>query len=154
MTTAMTIAMRFTRRRVLQFAGAAVVAGPQAALALDYPTRPVRIVVGFPAGGPTDIFARLMGQWLSQRLGQAFPVENRPGAGSTIGIASVVAAPADGYSLLLVSTSAVISASYYKNLSFNITRDVAPVCGISLEPLVMVVNPSVPAKTVDRKSVV
>ena len=108
----------------------------------------MRIVVGFPAGGPTDIFARLMGQWLSQRLGQAFPVENRPGAGSTIGIASVVAAPADGYSLLLISTSAVISASYYKNLSFNITRDIAPVCGISLEPLVMVVNPSVPAKTV------
>jgi tripartite-type tricarboxylate transporter receptor subunit TctC len=140
--------MRLPRRRVLQLAGAAALAGPQAALALDYPTRPVRIVVGFPAGGPTDIFARLMGQWLSQRLGQAFPVENRPGAGSTIGIASVVSAPADGYTLLLVSTSAVISASYYKNLSFDITRDVAPVCGISLEPLVMVVNPSVPARTV------
>ena len=144
----MTIATSIARRRVLQLAGAATVAGPQVARALDYPTRPVRIVVGFPAGGPTDIFARLIGQWLSRRLGQAFPVENRPGAGSTIGIASVVAAPADGYSLLLISTSAVISASYYKNLSFNITRDVAPVCGISLEPLVMVVNPSVPAKTV------
>ena len=140
--------MRIPRRRVLQLAGAAAIAGPQAAHALAYPTRPVRIVVGFPAGGPTDIFARLMGQWLSQRLGQAFPVENRPGAGSTIGIASVVAAPADGYTLMLVSTSAVISASYYKNLSFNITRDIAPVCGISLEPLVMVVNPSVPAKTI------
>jgi tripartite-type tricarboxylate transporter receptor subunit TctC len=140
--------MSLPRRRVLQLAGAAAIAGPQAAHALDYPTRPVRIVVGFPAGGPTDIFARLMGQWLSQRLGQAFPVENRPGAGSTIGIASVVSAPADGYTLLLVSTSAVISASYYKNLSFDITRDVAPVCGISLEPLVMVVNPSVPARTV------
>ena len=110
----MTIATSIARRRVLQLAGAATVAGPQVARALDYPTRPVRIVVGFPAGGPTDIFARLMGQWLSQRLGQAFPVENRPGAGSTIGIASVVAAPADGYSLLLISTSAVISASYYR----------------------------------------
>jgi hypothetical protein len=79
--------------------------------------------VRFPAGGPTDIFARLMGQWLSQRLGQPFVVENRPGAGSPIGIALVVGAPADGYTLLLVSTSAVVSASYYKNLSFEIIRD-------------------------------
>jgi tripartite-type tricarboxylate transporter receptor subunit TctC len=142
--------MQLPRRTFLHLAAgaAALTAASRRAAALDYPSRPVRIVVGFPAGGPTDIFARLMGQWLSQRLHQPFVIENRPGAGSTIGIASVVAGPADGYSLLLVSTSAVISASYYKNLSFQIIRDVTPVCGISLEPLVMVVNPAVPAKSV------
>ena len=142
--------MKLPRRRFLYLAvsATALSALPDPALAFDYPTRPVRIVVGFPAGGPTDIFARLIAQWLSQRLGQPFVVENRSGAGSTIGIASVVGAPADGYTLLLVSTSAVISAAYYKNLSFEIIRDIAPVCGISSEPLVMVVNPAVPAKTV------
>ncbi len=142
--------MKLPRRTFLHLAAgaAALPAASRPASALDYPSRPVRIVVGFPAGGPTDIFARLMGQWLSQRLHQPFVVENRPGAGSTIGIASVVSAPADGYTLLLVSTSAVISATYYKNLGFEIIRDIAPVCGISLEPLVMVVNPAVPAKTV------
>jgi tripartite-type tricarboxylate transporter receptor subunit TctC len=142
--------MTLPRRSFLHLAAgaAALPAAARDAWALDYPARPVRIVVGFPPGGPTDIFARLMGQWLSQRLGQPFVVENRPGAGSTIGIAAVTAAPADGYTLLLVSTSAVISASYYKNLGFQIIRDIAPVCGISLEPLVMVVNPAVPAKTV------
>jgi tripartite-type tricarboxylate transporter receptor subunit TctC len=142
--------MKLPRRTFLQLAAgaAALPAGSRPASALDYPTRAVRIVVGFPAGGPTDIFARLIGQWLSQRLHQPFVVENRPGAGSTIGIASVVAAAADGYTLLLVSTSAVISASYYKNLGFQIIRDITPVCGISLEPLVMVVNPAVPARTV------
>ncbi len=142
--------MKLPRRTFLHLAAgaAALPAVSRPASALDYPARAVRIVVGFPAGGPTDIFARLIGQWLSRRLHQPFVVENRPGAGSTIGIASVVGAPADGYTLLLVSTSAVISASYYKNLSFQIIRDIAPVCGISLEPLVMVVNPAVPAKTV------
>jgi tripartite-type tricarboxylate transporter receptor subunit TctC len=142
--------MKLPRRTFLHLAAAAAAlpAASRRASALDYASRPVRIVVGFPAGGPTDIFARLMGQWLSQRLHQPFVIENRPGAGSTIGIASVVAAPADGYTLLLVSTSAVISASYYKNLSFQIIRDITPVCGISLEPLVMVVNPAVPAKSV------
>jgi len=142
--------MKLPRRTFLHLAAgaAALAAASRPASALDYPGRPVRIVVGFPAGGPTDIFARLMGQWLSQRLHQPFVIENRPGAGSTIGIASVVSAPADGYTLLLVSTSAVISASYYKNLGFEIIRDIVPVCGISLEPLVMVVNPAVPAKTV------
>ena len=142
--------MKLPRRAFLHLVAvaAALPAASRTANAFDYPIRPVRIVVGFPAGGPTDIFARLMGQWLSQRLGQPFVVENHPGAGSTIGIASVAGAPADGYTLLLVSTSAVISASYYKNLSFEIIHDIAPVCGISLEPLVMVVNPAVPAKTV------
>ena len=108
----------------------------------------MRIVVGFPPGGPTDIFARLIGRWLSDRLGQPFVIENRPGAGSTIGIQAVVSAPADGYTLLTVSTSAVISASYYRNLNFDIIRDIAPVCGIALEPMVMVVNPAIPAATV------
>ena len=108
----------------------------------------MRIVVGYPPGGPTDIFARLMGQWLSDHMGQQFIIENRPGAGSTIGVQAVVNAAADGYTLITLSTSAVISAQYYKNLNFNLTRDIAPVCGIALEPLVMVVNPAVAAKTV------
>jgi len=103
--------MKLPRRTFLHLAAgaAALPAASRTAWALDYPTRPVRIVVGFPAGGPTDIFARLIGRWLSQRLGQPFVVENRPGAGSTIGIASVVDAPADRYTLLLASTSAVVS---------------------------------------------
>jgi len=142
--------MKLPRRDVLRLAAgaAALPTAARSAWALDYPTRSVRIIVGFPAGGPTDIYARLMGQWLSERLGQPFVIENRPGAGSTIGVAAVVTAPPDGYTLLLVSTSATIAASYYKNLSFDLVRDIAPVCGISLEPLVMVVNPAVPAKTV------
>jgi tripartite-type tricarboxylate transporter receptor subunit TctC len=143
------ITMGLPRRRFFHLVtGAAVLpAVSRVAWALDYPTRPVRIIVGFPPGGPTDIFARLISEWLSNRLGQAFIVENRPGAGSTIGIAAVVTAPPDGYTLLLVSTSAVISASYYRNLSFDLIHDIVPVCGIALEPLVMVVNPSVSAKT-------
>jgi tripartite-type tricarboxylate transporter receptor subunit TctC len=144
------VMQQLARRRFLQVGGA-VIAAPgivRPAAALDYPARPVRIVVGFPPGGPTDIFARLMGQWLSDRLGQPFVVENRPGAGSTIGVEAVVSSPADGYTLLLISTSAVISASYYKNLNFDVIRDIAPVCGIALEPLVMVVNPAVPANSV------
>jgi len=142
--------MHLPRRLFLQFAGAAAAAPifPDLASALDYPNRSVRIIVGFPPGGPTDIFARLMGQWLSDTLGQPFVVENRPGAGSTIGVQAVVSAPPDGYTLLLVSTSAVISASYYRNLNFNMLRDIVPVCGISDEPLVMVVNPAVSAKSV------
>jgi tripartite-type tricarboxylate transporter receptor subunit TctC len=141
--------MGLARRRFFELvAGAVLPSISGSAWALDYPTRPVRIVVGFPPGGPTDIFARLISEWLSNRLGQAFIVENRPGAGSTLGIAAVVAAPADGYTLLLVSTSAVISAAYYRNLSFDLIRDTVPVCGIALEPLVMVVHPSVAAKTI------
>jgi tripartite-type tricarboxylate transporter receptor subunit TctC len=141
--------MGFSRRRFFELVASAVVPRISGiAWALDYPTRPVRIIVGFPPGGPTDIFARLIAEWLSNRLGQAFIVENRPGAGSTIGVTAVVSAPADGYTLLLISTSAVISASYYRNLSFDLVRDIAPVCGVALEPLVMVVNPSVSAKTI------
>ena len=141
---------QFARRNFLQFAAAtaAVSAMPRRALALDYPNHPVRLVIGFPPGGPTDIYGRLIGQWLSQRLGQPFVIENRPGAGSTIGVSEVVHSAPDGYTLILVSTSAAISATFYTNLDFNLVRDIAPVCGVTLVPMVMVVHPSVPANTV------
>jgi tripartite-type tricarboxylate transporter receptor subunit TctC len=106
------------------------------------------LIVGFTPGGPTDIFARLIGQWLSDRLGQPFVIENRPGAGSTIGIEAVVNAPPDGYTLAVVSTSAAVSASFYQHLNFNLIRDIVPVSGIVRVPLVMVVHPSVPTTTV------
>ena len=109
---------------------------------------PVRLIVGFTAGGPTDIFARLIGQRLSDRLGQPYVIENRPGAGSTIGIEAVVNAPPDGYTLAVVSTSAAVSASFYQHLNFNLIRNIVPVSGIVRVPLVMVVHPSVPATTV------
>ena len=142
--------IRFARRNFLQLAAiaAAMPARSRTAAALDYPNHAARIVIGFPPGGPTDIYGRLIAQWLSQRLGQPFVVENRPGAGSTIGISEVVHSPPDGYTLALVSTSASISASFYPKLDFELIRDMAPVCGISLVPMVMVVHPSVPAKTV------
>ncbi len=114
----------------------------------DYPTRPVRIIVGFPAGVAPDIVARVIGQGLSDRLGQQFVVENRPGAGSNIGTEIVVRAPADGYTLLLAVSSGAINATLYSNLSFSYVRDIAPVAMIGLGPFVMVVNPKVPAKTV------
>src|SRR5215467_9460586 len=143
------VTMGASRRRFCELLAAAVLPiTSRPASALDYPTRPVRIIVGFPPGGPTDIFARLISEWLSNRLGQAFIVENRPGSGSTIGIAAVVAATPDGYTLLLVSTSAAISAGYYRNLSFDLVHDIVPICGVALEPLVMVVHPSVSAKTI------
>jgi tripartite-type tricarboxylate transporter receptor subunit TctC len=113
-----------------------------------FPTRPVRIVVGFPPGGVSDIVARLMGQWLSERLGQPFVTENRPGAGSNIATEAVVRAPADGYTLLLVNPANAISATLYDNLNCNFMRDIAPVASIVRVPNVMEVNPSVPAKTV------
>jgi tripartite-type tricarboxylate transporter receptor subunit TctC len=142
--------VKLPRRNFLHLAAAAA-AFPvvsRIALALDYPTRPVHIIVGFAAGGPNDISARLIGQWLSQRLGQHFIVENRPGAGSNLGTELVVHAPPDGYTLLLVPAPAAINAALYHNLTFNFIRDIAPVAGIMREPMVMVVNPSVPAKTV------
>jgi len=108
----------------------------------------VRIVVGFAAGGPTDIIARLIGQWLSERLGQQFIVENRPGAGGNIGTETVVRAPADGYTLLLVNAANAVNATLYDNLSFNFVRDLAPVASVSREPNVMVVHPSVAAASV------
>jgi tripartite-type tricarboxylate transporter receptor subunit TctC len=118
------------------------------ARAQTYPTRPVRFIVGFPPGGPNDILARLVGQWLSDRLGQPFVVENRPGASGNIATEAVVRAPPDGYTLLLVGPANAISGSLYDNLTFNFLRDIAPVAGITREPLVMVVHPSVPANTI------
>jgi len=116
--------------------------------AQTYPTKPVRFVVGFPAGGPNDILGRLMAQWLSDRLGQPFVVENKGGQSGNIATEMVVRAPADGYTILLVGPANAISGSLYPNLSFNFLRDIAPVAAITREPLVMVVHPSVPAKTV------
>jgi Tripartite tricarboxylate transporter family receptor len=113
-----------------------------------YPTRPVRIIVGFAAGGPNDILARLTGQWLSERLGQSFVIENRTGAGGNIGTEAVVKAPPDGYTLLLVAASHAINASLYDNLNFNFLHDIAPVGSFARVPNVMEVNPLVPAKTV------
>jgi len=142
--------MTLPRRRFLHLAAAAAVlpAAARIATAQSYPTRPVRFVVSFPAGGPNDILGRLMAQWLSERLGQPFVVENRPGASGNIGTEAVVRAPADGYTLLLVGPANAISASLYQNLNFDFLRDIAPVAGITREPLVMVVHPSVAAKTV------
>ena len=113
-----------------------------------YPTRPVRVIVGFSAGGPTDITARLIAQWLSERLGRQFVVENRPGAGSNIATEAVINAPPDGYTLLLVGATNAINATLYDKLNFNLIRDIAPVSGIIRVPLVMEVGPSFPAGTV------
>jgi tripartite-type tricarboxylate transporter receptor subunit TctC len=120
------------------------------ARAQTYPARPVRIVVGYAAGGGTDITARLIAQWLSERLGQQFVVENRAGAATNIGTETVVHAPADGYTLLLVHTANAINATLYEKLNFNFIRDIMPVAGIMRVPGVMVVNPSLPAKTVSE----
>ena len=119
-----------------------------AAFAMDYPTRPVRFVVGYPAGGATDIIARLIGQRLSERLGQQFVIENKPGAGNNIGTETVVKADPDGYTVLLVNPANFINASLYTNLNFNFIRDVAPVASFIRVPNVMTVSPEVPAKTV------
>jgi tripartite-type tricarboxylate transporter receptor subunit TctC len=142
--------MELSRRQFLHpAAGAAALAAvSRFAWAQAYPTRPVRIVVGFPAGGGVDIIARLMGQWLSERLGQPFVIENRPGAGTNIATEAVVKAPPDGYTLLFASVSVAIGATLYEKLNFDFVRDIAPIAGTSRVPLVMVVNPSVPAKIV------
>jgi tripartite-type tricarboxylate transporter receptor subunit TctC len=142
--------MKIPRRHFLKLAsGAAATATmPRSALALDYPTRPVRFVVGFPAGGQQDIMARLIGQWLSERLGQQFLVENRPGAGGNIGAEAVINAPPDGYTMLLVGSPNAINATLYEKLNFVFLRDIAPVGSFARTPLVMEVHPSVPVKTV------
>jgi tripartite-type tricarboxylate transporter receptor subunit TctC len=141
--------MTFPRRTFLQLAAgaAALPAVSRIARAQVYPSRPVRIIVGFPPGGISDISARHMGQWLSERLGQPFVIENRPGAGGNIATEAVVKAAPDGYALLLVDASAAPNATLYDNLNFNFIRDIAPVAGIVRIPAVMVVNPSVPANT-------
>jgi tripartite-type tricarboxylate transporter receptor subunit TctC len=142
--------MKLPRRRFLRLAaGAATLpAVSRIARAQTYPSRPVRWIVGFGAGSAADVVARLIGQWLSERLGQTFVVENRPGAGSNLGAQAVVRAPADGYTLLLITTTNAVNATLYNNLDFSLSRDIAPVASLTLVPNVMVINPSVPAKTV------
>jgi tripartite-type tricarboxylate transporter receptor subunit TctC len=142
--------MKLPRRQFLHLAAgaAALPAMSRIAGAQAYPSRPVRIVVGFPAGGPADISARLISQWLSDRLGQQFIVENRPGAGSNIGTEAVVRAPADGYTLLLITSTNAINTTLYDKLNFNFTRDIEPVASLLRTIYVMAVHPSVPAKTV------
>ena len=142
--------MKLPRRNFLHLAaGAAVLpALPGIAKALDYPTRPVRIMVGYPPGGPSDIVARLIGQFLSERLNQPFITENRPGAGGNVGTETVVRAAPDGHTLLLVGAPNAINAAVYDNLNFNFIRDIAPVASIIRVPLVMEVNTSVPARSV------
>ncbi len=142
--------MKLPRRDFLHLAAgaAALPAVSCIARAQAYPSRPVRIVVGFPPAGGADIFARLMGQWLSERLGQQFIIENRPGAASNIATETVVRAPADGYTLLLVTNPNVINATLYDKLNYNLIRDIAPVASIDRVPNVMEVHPSVPTRTV------
>jgi tripartite-type tricarboxylate transporter receptor subunit TctC len=142
--------MKIPRRQFLQ-----LIAGPAAlpavtrfAWAQTYPARPLRWIVGFAPGGATEIMARLMGQWLSERLGQPVVIENRPGAGSNIATEAVVNAPADGYTLFLISPAQAVNATLYDKLPYNFIRDIAPVASFSREPNVMVVNLSVPAKTI------
>ena len=142
--------MKLPRRRFLYLAGgaAALPALSRIASAQAYPTRPVRLIIGYPPGGSADITARLIGQWLSERLGQPFVVESRPGAGTNIATETVVNAPPDGYTLLLVAPANAINATLYEKLNHNFMRDIAPVAGLIRFPNVIVVNPSVPAKTV------
>jgi len=142
--------VKLQRRDFLQLATAAAALSTvsRVARAQTYPTRPVRIIVGFAPGGGQDIFSRLVAQWLSERLGQSFIIENRPGAGGTIAAEVAVRAPADGYTLLSVANSNVISTTLYDNLKFDFIRDIAPVASFALAPLVMEVPSTFPARTV------
>src|SRR5215475_14882352 len=142
--------MKLPRRAFLHLAAsaAALPAVPRIARAQAYPTRPVRLVVPVTPGGSTDILARLIGQWLSERLGQQFVIDNRPGGGTNIGTEAVVRAPADGYTLLVVGAWNAINATLYENLKFSFIRDITPVASVARYPNVMVLHPSFPAKTV------
>src|SRR5712675_1248545 len=142
--------LKFPRRQFLHLAAgaAALPALPRLAWAQAYPTRSVRIIVGFTAGSAPDTTGRLMAQWLSERLGHQFVMDNRPGAGSNIATEAVVRAPADGYTLLVVTATNAINATLYEKLSFNFSRDIAPIASLVRGPGVMVVNPSFRAKTV------
>jgi tripartite-type tricarboxylate transporter receptor subunit TctC len=140
--------MELGRRRLLALAAAAATAGSRGARAESYPSRPVHWIVGFAPGGSTDILARVIGQYLAEKLGQAFIIENRPGAGSNIATEVVVNSPPDGYTLLMISPAAAVNATLYDKLAYNFLRDIAPVAGISREANVMVVSPSFPAATV------
>jgi tripartite-type tricarboxylate transporter receptor subunit TctC len=142
--------MKLSRRKFLHLAAvtAALSIVSRFACAQSYPTRPVRLIVPFTPGGTFDIMARLIGQWLSERLGQPFVIENRPGGGGNLATEAVVRAPADGYTLLLCGTPNAVNATLYEKLNFNFIRDVAPVAGVFRGAYVMVVNPSVPAKSI------
>jgi tripartite-type tricarboxylate transporter receptor subunit TctC len=142
--------MASTRRQLLQWAGAvaAALTAPTKAFALDYPTRPVRLIVPYAPGGAADITARLTAQWLTEQLGQSFVVENRPGAGSNLATEAVVTAPPDGYTLLLINAGNAINATLYKHLSFNFIRDITPVGSLIRAPHMLFVTPSFPPKTV------
>src|SRR5580704_15973899 len=142
--------MLFDRRKLLRTAAAAAVlpASSRIARAETYPARPVRLILGFVAGGAPDVIARLICQWISERAGQNFLVDNRPGAGGNIAAEAVVRAPPDGYTLLIIGSPNFINASLYTDLNFNLVRDIAPVACIGRNPFVMEVNPSFPAKTV------
>jgi tripartite-type tricarboxylate transporter receptor subunit TctC len=142
--------MKFPRRQILHLLGAAVAlpAASRVAMAQAYPTRPVRLIIGYPPGGSADLTARLMAQWLSERLGQPIVIENRPGAGTNLATEATVHAAPDGYTLILVAPANAINATLYEKLSFNFLRDIAPVAGLIRFPNVVVVNPSVPVKTI------
>jgi tripartite-type tricarboxylate transporter receptor subunit TctC len=142
--------VKLPRRRFLYLAAAAAAlpAMPRVALALDYPTRPVRIIVGFPPGGATDIVARLIAQWLSERLGQTFIVENRPGASTNLAAEAVVHSPPDGYTLMAFSITNTVNAALFTQLNFNFVRDMSGVAGLNSAPLVLEINPAVPATSV------
>jgi len=142
--------MTFARRQLLQFAAAAVAAPalPQSTSALDYPTRPLRWIVGFPPGGGADTVSRIMAQWLSERLGQSVVVENKPGASTNISIQAAVSSPPDGYTVLFIAASATVNVTLFDSLPFNLIHDIAPVSGLIDFPLVLVVTPSIPARTV------
>jgi tripartite-type tricarboxylate transporter receptor subunit TctC len=142
--------MKLPRRDFLRLAAgvAALPAVSRNTSAQAYPSRPIHLILTTTPGGPADVVARLMGQWLSERLGQPFVIENRPGAGSNIGTEAVVRAPADGYTLLLVAAGNASNATLYDKLNFNFIRDIAPVAGLIRAPFVMVVDPSFPAKTI------
>jgi tripartite-type tricarboxylate transporter receptor subunit TctC len=142
--------MKLARRQFLHLAGgaAALPAASRFAFAQDYPTRPVRWIVGFPPGGGADTVTRILGQWLSERLGQQVIIENRPGASTNISAQAVINSPPDGYTLLFYGASSLINSSMFPNLPFDVRRDIAPVSGLVIYPMVLVAHPSVPAKTV------
>jgi tripartite-type tricarboxylate transporter receptor subunit TctC len=144
--------MKLPRRRFLQLAVSAAVlpASARSAAAQAYPSRPVRIIVGYPAGGVSDIYARLVGQWLFERMGQAFVVENRPGAAGTIGVEATARAPADGYTLLLSGTNDAYNELIYPDVKFVYIRDLEPVANVALSACIMAVNPSFPATSVSE----
>src|SRR5947209_4795362 len=141
-----------SRRGFVQVTASAAVlpAWSRKAWPQGYPSRPVRLISGFPAGGVNDVLARLLGPWLSERLGQQFIVENRPGAAGNIATEAVLRAPADGYTLLMLSVTHAINASLYDKLNYDLIRDIAPIATIIRSPLVMEVNPLLPPKTVPR----